>query len=409
MTAFRQPALPFLILGPQLFSTQTMTIPALMNTYGTRSLTLTRGEACRVWDDQGKEYLDALSGIAVCGLGHCHPAVTRAIQQQAATLVHTSNLYNLPVQQQAATDLQRVSGMEKVFFSNSGAEANEAAIKIARKYGNDKGIAVPTIITMNNSFHGRTMATLTATANPKVKQGFTPLVEGFIHVPFNTLDAIHTLEGNPDIVAILVEPIQGEGGIQIPDDDYLPSLRAICDKNDWLLMLDEIQSGNGRTGHHFAFQAYDLLPDVLTTAKGLGNGLPVGACLTQGKASQVLQPGNHGSTYGGNPVACAAVSAVINTIENDHICDHVNSLGAYFHDGFTKALAGKTQVKAFRQRGLMMGIELKEPCSELVLQAAEKGLLINVTAGSVIRLLPPLIMTKAEADQVITIVASLLN
>jgi acetylornithine aminotransferase len=386
-----------------------MNTATLMNTYGERALTLVKGSGCHVWDANGKQYLDALSGIAVCGLGHCHPAVSAALKEQAETLVHTSNLYNLPVQQQAAENLCRVSGMEKVFFSNSGAEANEAAIKIARKYGNEKGIAVPTIITMSNSFHGRTMATLTATANPKVKHGFTPLLEGFIHVPFNNIEAIKALSDDTDIVAILVEPIQGEGGIQTPDEDYLSSLRAICDENDWLLMLDEIQTGNGRTGNHFAYQAFDWLPDVVTTAKGLGNGLPVGACLTQGKTNQILQPGNHGSTYGGNPVACAAINAVIETIEKEDICQHVVNLGNYFNEGFKRALAEKQHVKEYRQKGLMIGIELDHPCAELVQKAAEKGLLLNVTAGSVIRLLPPLIMTESQADEVIATVASLIQ
>lgn len=380
-----------------------------MNTYGERALTLVKGEGCYVWDDTGKQYLDALSGIAVCGLGHCHPAVTAAVSTQAATLVHTSNLYNLPVQQQAAADLCRASGMEKVFFSNSGAEANEAAIKIARKYGHEKGIAVPTIITMSNSFHGRTMATLTATANPKVKQGFTPLVEGFIHVPFNNIDAIRSLQDDPDIVAILIEPVQGEGGINVATDNYLSELRTLCDANDWLLMLDEIQSGNGRTGHHFAFQAHDWLPDVMTTAKGLGNGLPVGACLTQGKTTGILQPGNHGSTYGGNPIACAAISAVITTIEQEQLCQRAQQLGDHFQRGFQQALAGKSQVKEYRHSGLLIGIELDQPCPELVGQAADQGLLMNVTAGSVIRLLPPLIMTESQADRVIDTVAALIQ
>ncbi|MFT6387599.1 MAG: acetylornithine aminotransferase [Cellvibrionaceae bacterium] len=382
---------------------------ALMNTYGERALTLIKGSGCRVWDDEGKEYLDALAGIAVCGLGHCHPSVTAAIAQQSSTLLHTSNLYNLPVQQQAADNLCRVSGMERTFFSNSGAEANEAAIKIARKYGHEKGIVVPTIITMNNSFHGRTMATLSATANPKVKQGFTPLLEGFIHVPFNDIDAVEAFSNHNDIVAIMVEPVQGEGGIQIADENYLPTLRALCDQNDWLLILDEVQSGNARTGTHFAYQAYDIKPDVLTTAKGLGNGLPVGACLTQGKTNSILQPGNHGSTYGGNPLACAVVSAVINTIETEQLCSHANTLGRYFAEGFKQALSAKTEVKEFRQKGLMIGIELNRACPELVKQAANKGLLINVTAGSVIRLLPPLIMSGTEADEVIQIIASLIN
>ncbi len=386
-----------------------MNTTALMNTYGQRPLTLTKGAGCFVWDTDGKQYLDALAGIAVCGLGHCHPTLVNAIKKQAETLIHTSNLYNLPVQQKAGEDICRVSGMEKVFFSNSGAEANEAAIKIARKYGSDRGIAIPTIITTTNSFHGRTMATLTATGNSKIKQGFAPLLEGFEHVPFNDIAAIAAHSDNPDIVAVMVEPIQGEGGIQIPDSDYLNKLRELCDNNEWLLILDEIQTGNARTGHHFAYQANNILPDVLTTAKGLANGLPIGACLTRAKTNDVLQPGNHGSTYGGNPVACAVVSSVIDVIETTKLCAHVNDIAAYIQSGFKKALASKTQVKAYRQQGMMIGIELNDPCPELVGIAADKGLLINVTAGSVIRLLPPLIMNESQADQVIEIVSSLIQ
>lgn len=385
-----------------------MASSALMNNYGNRTLTLVKGEGCRVWDDEGKEYLDALAGIAVCGLGHCHPNITQAITQQASQLLHTSNLYNLPPQQHAAQLLCEFSGMEKVFFSNSGAEANEAAIKIARKYGNEKGIAVPTIITTTNSFHGRTMATLTATGNPKVKTGFTPLVEGFVEVPFNDIAAIENQANNKNIVAILVEPVQGEGGIQIPDENYLTQLRAICDQHDWLLILDEIQTGNGRTGHYFAFQEYDFLPDVLTTAKGLGNGMPIGACLTQGKTSSILQPGNHGSTYGGNPVACAAVSSVLNTLKEDGLCQKAQQLGEYFSQHLHSALVSKHCVKDIRHKGLMIGIELDHDCGELVQQAANHGLLINVTAGNVVRLLPPLVMTTAEADQVIQILTQLI-
>ncbi len=386
-----------------------MNTTALMNTYGQRPLTLEKGAGCFVWDTDGKQYLDALAGIAVCGLGHCHPTLVSAITKQAETLIHTSNLYNLPVQQKAAEDICRVSGMEKVFFTNSGAEANEAAIKIARKYGNDKGVIVPTIITTANSFHGRTMATLTATGNSKIKQGFAPLLEGFEHVPYNDIEAISAHSNNPDIVAVMVEPVQGEGGIQIPDSDYLNKLRELCDNNDWLLILDEIQTGNARTGRHFAYQANNILPDVLTTAKGLANGMPIGACLTRAKTNDVLQPGNHGSTYGGNPVACAVVSSVIDVIETTKLCAQVNSIADYFAKGFEAALANKTQVKAYRQKGMMIGIELNEPCPELVGLAAKKGLLMNVTAGSVIRLLPPLIMTEAQADQVIEIVSSLIE
>jgi len=382
---------------------------SLMNTYGNRALTIVKGEGCRVWDDNGKEYLDALSGIAVCGLGHCHRAITQAVSEQAATLVHTSNLYNLPVQQQAGEALCKVSGMDQVFFSNSGAEANEAAIKIARKFGNNKGISSPTVITMEGSFHGRTMATLTATGNAKVKTGFTPLLEGFVHVPFDDISAVEALSNNDSIVAILVEPVQGEGGIRVPADDYLKKLRRICDQNDWLLMVDEIQTGNGRTGHHFAHHAAGIKPDVMSTAKGLGNGLPVGACLTHGKANNILQPGNHGSTYGGNPIACAAVSAVIETMIKENIVEAVREKGAYFKAGFTEALALKNTVKEYRQRGFMIGIELDHDCTDLVGKAADKGLLINVTAGNVIRLLPPLIMSAQDIDTTIRIVASLID
>ncbi|MFT6221907.1 MAG: acetylornithine aminotransferase [Candidatus Endobugula sp.] len=382
---------------------------ALMNTYGNRAITLIKGRGCRVWDTDGKEYLDILAGIAVCGLGHCHPAVTDAITQQATTLLHTSNLYNLPPQQQAAGLLCELSGMENVFFSNSGAEANEAAIKIARKYGHSKDIATPTIITTTNSFHGRTMATLSATGNDKVKQGFAPLVAGFLELPYNDIAAIENQAGNKSIVAVMVEPIQGEGGIRIPDNDYLPKLREICDKQGWLLILDEIQTGNGRTGEYYAFQHYDFLPDVLTTAKGLGNGMPVGACLTQGKTTGILQPGNHGSTYGGNPVACAAVNAVLTTLKEQKLCQQAQQKGDHFVNGLRAALASKTTVTNIRNKGLMIGIELDHPCSELVAQAAECGLLLNVTAGNVIRLLPPLIIADADIDYAIDILATLIH
>jgi acetylornithine aminotransferase len=382
---------------------------ALMNTYGNRAITLIKGSGCRVWDTDGKEYLDILAGIAVCGLGHCHPAVTDAITQQATTLLHTSNLYNLPPQQQAAELLCELSGMENVFFSNSGAEANEAAIKIARKYGHSKDIATPTIITTTNSFHGRTMATLSATGNDKVKQGFAPLVAGFLELPYNDIAAIENQTGNKNIVAVMIEPIQGEGGIRIPDNDYLPKLREICDKQGWLLILDEIQTGNGRTGEYYAFQHYDFLPDVLTTAKGLGNGMPVGACLTQGKTTGILQPGNHGSTYGGNPVACAAVNAVLTTLKEQKLCQQAQQKGDYFVNGLRAALASKTTVTNIRNKGLMIGIELDHPCTELVAQAANCGLLLNVTAGNVIRLLPPLIIADADIDYAIDILATLIH
>jgi acetylornithine/N-succinyldiaminopimelate aminotransferase len=382
---------------------------ALMNTYGNRAITLVKGSGCHVWDADGKEYLDVLAGIAVCGLGHCHPAVTDAITQQAQQLLHTSNLYNLLPQQQAAKLLCELSGMDNVFFSNSGAEANEAAIKIARKYGNTKDIATPTIITTTNSFHGRTMATLSASGNDKVKQGFAPLVAGFLELPYNDIDAINNQLGNKNIVAVMVEPVQGEGGIRIPDENYLPQLREICDQQGWLLIVDEIQTGNGRTGQYYAFQHHDLLPDIVTTAKGLGNGIPVGACLTRGHAATILQPGNHGSTYGGNPVACAAVQAVLRTLKDNNLCLQAQQRGEYFVKGLHHALVEKKTVQHIRNKGLMIGIELDHPCTELVAQAADHGLLIKVTAGNVIRLLPPLIISEGEIDQAIKILSALIH
>ncbi len=384
---------------------------ALMNTYGNRSTTLVRGEGPYVWDDQNQRYLDALSGIAVCGLGHAHPAVTAAITEQAQKLLHVSNLYLIEPQVALAEALIRLSGMDTVFFSNSGAEANEAAIKIARKWGNDKGITNPHIITTENSFHGRTMATLTATGNPKVKTGFTPLVSGFSHAPYNDIEAIEAA-ATPETVAVMIEPIQGEGGIHIPSPNYLKALRALCDKNQWLLILDEIQTGNGRTGKFFCYQHFDILPDVVTTAKGLGNGVPIGACIAKGVAAGVLQPGNHGSTFGGNPMACNAALAVINTIENEHLLARAEALGQRMHSQLEEALWApeiNNKVTEVRSFGLLIGIELTSDCTELVEAAKQKGLLINVTAGNTIRLLPPLILTNEEADQVVQTVVSLIE
>ncbi len=385
-----------------------MATTALMNTYGERKLTLVKGEAMHLWDDQGRRYLDALSGIAVCGLGHSHPKLSAAISEQASTLLHISNLYNTEPAARLADLLCSLTQMENVFFSNSGAEANEAALKIARKYGNDRGITTPTVITMNGSFHGRTMATLTATGNPKVKDGFYPLLDGFIHVDYNDINAIKAID-NDQVVAILVEPVQGEGGVNVPSDDYLTQLRAICDERNWLLMLDEIQTGNGRTGELFAFQHTDILPDVLTTAKGLGNGLPIGACMARGPAANVLQPGNHGSTYGGNPLVCHGAYTVLTTLQEDKLIDNAKHIGNYLLQGFSQQLEGHEKVSNIRGKGLMIGVELTQPCPELVAAAADKGLLLNVTAGNTIRLLPPLITTEADADQMIDIVCQLIN
>lgn len=382
----------------------------LMNTFGTRTLTLVKGEGSRVWDDKGKSYLDAISGIAVCGLGHAHPAVTAALSAQVGSLIHVSNLYNIPQQQRLADLLVAQSGMEKVFFSNSGAEANEAAIKIARKYGNDKGVKHPAIIVMENSFHGRTLATLSATGNTKVQAGFEPLVEGFIRVPYNDVEAIKAAaEKHPNIVAILVEPVQGEGGVRIPATDYLNHLRTICDSHDWLLMLDEIQTGNGRTGSFFAYQQNGILPDVVTTAKGLGNGVPIGACLARGTAGEVFQPGNHGTTFGGNPLACTAGVTVVETLLADDLIARAKNLGDKLLSGFKQALAGNDKIVDIRGKGLMIGLELNAPCAELVEKGRSKGILINVTAGNTIRLLPTLILTDAEADELIAKVVELIT
>jgi len=387
-----------------------MTTNALMNTYGQRALTLAKGEGAYVWDDKGKKYLDALAGIAVCGLGHAHPAVTAAVTDQTQTLVHCSNLYNIPAQEALADKLSALSGMSNMFFSNSGAEANEAAIKVARLHGHAKGVELPTIIVTDQAFHGRTLATLTATGNRKVHAGFEPLVRGFSRAPFNDIDAIQVIgENNPNIVAVLVEPIQGEGGVNIPAPDYLQQLRALCDDKGWLLMLDEIQTANGRTGTFFHYQQHNILPDVVTIAKGLGNGVPIGACLTHGPAAQLMQPGNHGSTFGGNPIACAAALATIETIESENLAQRASELGAHLLQAFSTALVGCDKVKDIRGSGLMIGIELSEPCAELVTQAADRGLLINVTAGNVIRLLPPLIFNDEQAEQLVDILVSLIK
>ena len=382
---------------------------ALIPTYGRLDVAFAEGKGAWLTDTDGKKYLDALSGISVCNLGHVHPNVTRAICEQAATLVHTSNIYHIPLQAQLAEKLAQLSGMEQVFFCNSGAEANEAAIKIARKYGHSKGVDKPVIIVMEGSFHGRTMATLTATGNAKVQLGFEPLVTGFVRVPYNDLDALKMAVGHwPEAVAVLLEPIQGEGGVKIPDADYLAAVRTICNQRKLLMMLDEVQTGMCRTGTWFAFQHNeDAKPDVMSLAKALGNGLPMGACLVAGAAVGVLQVGNHGSTFGGSPMACRAALAVIDTIENEHLLDNVNNMGAQMLAGFKAKLGGVDGVKAIRSLGLMFGIELAIPCADLVKQALAKGILINVTAEKVIRLLPPLVINVAEANQIVTMVSDL--
>ncbi|WP_193161202.1 aspartate aminotransferase family protein [Microbulbifer hainanensis] len=388
-----------------------MANPALMQNYGNRTLTLVRGEGNYVWDDTGRRYLDALSGIAVCGLGHCHPAVTEALQDQAGTLLHVSNLYNIPAQEQLAEKLVAQSGMDNVFFSNSGAEANEAAIKLARKLGNERGHAVPRIVVMEGAFHGRTLATLTATGNEKVQQGFAPLPEGFLRVPFNDVAAVEKLAAtHDDIVAVLVEPVQGEGGIRVPAPDYLQRLRALCDHHDWLLMLDEIQTANGRSGKLFAYQHSDgLLPDVVTTAKGLGNGVPIGACLARGKAAELFTAGSHGSTFGGNPLACRAGLAVLETLEREWLIERAAALGELLLAQLRAHLDGCATVKEIRGLGLLVGIELDRPCGDLVEQARAHDLLINVTAGNVVRLLPPLTLSDEECGRIADTVSTLIQ
>lgn len=389
---------------PTSFSTTSEQTSSLMPTYARQPIAFVRGEGSYLYTEDGTAYLDALTGIAVCGLGHAHPVVAQAIAEQAGTLVHTSNLFEVPWQEKAGRALTQVAGMQQVFFSNSGAEANEAAIKLARISGHKKGYVSPKIIVMEKSFHGRTMATLSATGNAKVQAGFAPLVEGFLRVPFGDVDAINALsQQHDDIVAILVEPIQGEGGVNTAPQgfDYLNQLRDLCDQHDWLLMLDEIQTGNGRTGKYFAFQHTAIVPDVLTTAKGLGNGFPVGACLVQGKAVNLFSAGNHGSTYGGTPLACRTVHTVIECLQQEGAIDNAAKMGAYLVEQFNAALNkyGVT-VRGF---GLMMGIELPIPCGELVARARdEKHLIINVTADNVVRLLPALNLTQSDADEIIT-------
>jgi len=372
----------------------------LMNTYNRLPVTFVRGEGVYLHDDQGKTYLDAISGIAVCGLGHAHPEVSRAICEQAGALVHTSNLYGIAHQQELGEKLVELSGMEKVFFANSGAEANEAAIKLARLHGHKQGIDNPVILVMEESFHGRTLATLTATGNRKVQAGFEPLVQGFARVPYGDLDALKTAADNlKGIVAVLVEPVQGEGGINIPPDGYLPGIRELCDRYNWLMMLDEIQTGMGRTGKPFAFQHHELTPDVMTLAKALGNGVPIGACLANGKAADLFAPGNHGSTFGGNPLACAAGLAVVEQLTTNRLWEQAASKGEALASGLAQKLDGVEGFVEIRSLGLMLGIQLDRPCAELVGLALEKGLLINVTADSVVRLLPPLIISDEQIGQ----------
>jgi acetylornithine aminotransferase len=382
----------------------------LMKTYKPLPVSFTHGEGAYLFDNAGERYLDALSGIAVCGLGHAHPAVSKAICTQAQRLLHTSNLYQIGLQEELAKELCRAADMDRVFFSNSGAEANEAALKLARLYGHQKGIDMPQVIVTEGSFHGRTLATLTATGNRKIQAGFEPLVPGFLRAPYDDLDAVRTIAGNSSrVVAVLVEPITGEGGIRIPSENYLGGLRQLCDEHGWLLMLDEIQTGMGRTGHWFAHQHTEIQPDVMTLAKGLGNGVPIGACLARGAAADVFQPGNHGSTFGGNPLSASAALAVLRTLDREHLVERAAQLGKLMLAQLEQRLEKLDGVIAIRGKGLMLGIELDRPCSELIQRALQHKLLINVTADTVVRLLPPLILTDEQADDIISAVCELIE
>ncbi|MDP3743658.1 MAG: aspartate aminotransferase family protein [Methylotenera sp.] len=384
----------------------------LMNTYNRQPVTFTKGEGVWLWDIAGEKYLDALAGVAVNGLGHAHPKLVKAIGEQAAKLIHVSNIYQIAEQSALADKLCEISGMDKVFFCNSGCEANEAAIKIARLYGHNKGVETPEIIVMEQSFHGRTLATLSATGNRKVQAGFEPLVSGFIRVPYDDVEAVKQVAlHHPNIVAILVEPVQGEGGINIPKDagGYLEALRQICDAHGWLLMLDEVQTGIARTGTWFSFQHTPIKPDVMTLAKGLGSGVPIGACVASGKAAEVFTYGKHGSTFGGNPLATAAGLATLNIIEEEGLRENAEKIGNLIREGFNVEFKTTQGVVVVRNAGLMIGIELDRPCGDLVRMALDAKLLINVTADNVVRLLPPLVMNEAEAIELVQRLAALIK
>lgn len=374
----------------------------LMNTYARKSVAFTHGEGCRLFDENGKSYLDALSGIAVSTLGHAHPDLVRAISEQAGRVIHTSNLYRVREQDQLADRLAAMSGMGQVFFCNSGCEANEAAIKLARLFGHQRGVENPAIIVMEKAFHGRTLATLSATGSRKVQAGFEPLVSGFVRVPFDNLDAIKAVaEHNTNVVAVLLEPIQGEGGIHPAHPEFLQQLRALCDEREWLLMFDEVQCGIGRTGKWFGHQHTGVKPDVMSLAKGLASGVPIGACLAAGRAKDVFKPGNHGSTFGGNPLACAAGLATLDVIERDGLMQHAHVVGELLRAQLRDTFKDLPAVREVRGAGLMIGVELDRPCGELVQHALDAGFLINVTSDSVIRLLPPLVFSESDARELV--------
>lgn len=381
-----------------------------MNTYKPLPVAFARGEGAWLWDTNGKRYLDALAGIAVSGLGHAHPRLVKAIAEQAGKIIHTSNLVEVPEQAALAEKLCKLSGMDNAFFCNSGSEANECAIKIARLYGHQRGIDNPQIIVMEKAWHGRTLATLAATGSRKAQAGFEPLVTGFIRVPYNDIEAIRQIAThNHDVVAVLSEVLQGEGGIVPARIEYLLALRKLCDEKQWLLMIDEVQSGIGRTGKWFCFQHAGIIPDVMPLAKGLGSGVPIGACLAHGVAAQVFKPGNHGTTFGGGPLVSVAALTTLSVIEEDGLLENAAKMGEIIRNGFKQALAGVAGVRDIRGQGLMLGVELDRPCGDLVNSALENGLLINVTADTVIRLLPPLIIKPAQAEQIVEILSALIK
>jgi acetylornithine/N-succinyldiaminopimelate aminotransferase len=384
--------------------------PHVMNTYGRLPIALSHGQGCRVWDVNGKSYLDALGGIAVNTVGHNHPGLVAALRDQVGKIIHSSNYYHVPLQEALAAKLVALSGLENVFFCSTGLEANEAALKLARKFGHDKGIERPEIVVYEKAFHGRSIATLSATGNPKVQAGFGPLVEGFIRVPINNIDELKAAtDGNPNVVAVFFEAIQGEGGVHPMKDDYLRQVRALCDERDWLLMIDEVQCGMGRTGKWFAHQWSGIVPDVMPLAKGLGSGVPIGAVVAGPRAAHIFAPGNHGTTFGGNPLAMRAGMETIRIMEEEGLLENAVTVGDHLRAALTRELGGLPGFKEIRGRGLMLGIELTRPCGALVNRAAENGLLISVTADTVIRMVPSLVMTRAEADEVVSILAPLVR
>ncbi|MEW5837256.1 MAG: aspartate aminotransferase family protein [Pseudomonadota bacterium] len=387
-----------------------MTKHHLMNTYNRQPVTFVRGEGAYLWDTEGKRYLDAIMGVAVCGLGHAQPDIAEAICEQARTLIHTSNIYGIAWQEALGDRLAAISGMDKVFFCNSGAEANEAAIKLARLHGHRKGLSDPHIVVMESSFHGRTLATLTATGNRKVQAGFEPLVSGFVRVPYGDVETLRQIAlKDRNIVAVLVEPVQGEGGIRVPPPSFLQEIRALCDAQGWLMMVDEVQTGIGRTGEWFGFQHSSIRPDVMSLAKGLGNGVPIGACLAAGAAAELFGPGNHGSTFGGNPLVCRVAHTVLEVIERDGLLQRARELGQRIAQGLRQRLQGVHGVVEVRGLGLMIGVQLDRPCAALVGHALQRGLLINVTADSVVRLLPALVMSDEQADDLVAVLADLIT